>query len=53
VLHAAGEPAVTIHAYSPPLVRMGSYTVEADGRLRRFAVSYETELRQLDATPAS
>jgi len=53
VLHAAGEPAVTIHAYSPPLVRMGSYTVEADGQLRRFAVSYETELRQLDATPAS
>lgn len=49
VLHAAGEPAVTIHAYSPPLVRMGSYTVEETGQLRRFAVSYETELRQLDA----
>ena len=52
VLHAAGEPAVTIHAHSPPLVRMGSYTVETDGQLRRFAVSYETELRQLDATPS-
>jgi predicted metal-dependent enzyme (double-stranded beta helix superfamily) len=49
VLHAAGEPAVTIHAYSPPLVRMGSYTVEESGQLRRFAVSYETELRQVDA----
>jgi predicted metal-dependent enzyme (double-stranded beta helix superfamily) len=52
VLHAGGEPAVTIHAYSPPLVRMGSYTAEADGRLRRFAVSCETELRQLDAAPS-
>ena len=49
VLHAGGEPAVTIHAYSPPLVRMGSYSVEQSGQLRRHAVSYETELRQLDA----
>ncbi len=49
VLHAGGEPAVTIHAYSPPLLRMGSYTVEDDGRLRRHAVSYETELRSPDA----
>jgi hypothetical protein len=40
---------VTIHAYSPPLVRMGSYTIEPNGQLRRYAVSYETELRQLDA----
>jgi len=49
VLHAGTEPAVTIHAYSPPLVRMGSYTVENSGQLRRHAVSYEEELRQLDA----
>ena len=48
VLHAGGEPAVTIHAYSPPLVRMGSYTVEPTGQLRRHAVSYEEELRQMD-----
>ena len=48
VLHAGVEPAVTIHAYSPPLVRMGSYAVEPGGQLRRHAVSYETELRQLD-----
>ena len=39
---------MTIHAYSPPLTRMGSYAVEPDGQLRRFAVSYEEELRQLD-----
>jgi predicted metal-dependent enzyme (double-stranded beta helix superfamily) len=49
VLHAGTEPAVTIHAYSPPLVRMGSYTIEDNGQLRRHAVSYEEELRQLDA----
>ena len=49
VLHAGGEPAVTIHAYSPPLVRMGSYAVEPSGQLRRHAVSHDQELRQLDA----
>jgi predicted metal-dependent enzyme (double-stranded beta helix superfamily) len=48
VLHASGAPAVTIHAYSPPLVRMGSYAIESSGQLRRHVVSYETELRQLD-----
>jgi predicted metal-dependent enzyme (double-stranded beta helix superfamily) len=49
VLHAGVEPAVTIHAYSPPLIRMGSYTVEPSGQLRRHSVSHEQELRQLDA----
>ena len=49
MLHAGTEPAVTIHAYSPPLVRMGSYTIEPSGQLRRHAVSHEQELRQLDA----
>ena len=48
VLHAGTEPAVTIHAYSPPLVRMGSYTIEPTGQLRRHSVSHEQELRQLD-----
>lgn len=47
VLHAGGEPAVTIHVYSPPLVRMGAYTVEQDGTLQRFAISHEEELRPL------
>jgi hypothetical protein len=27
---------------------MGSYTVEPNGQLRRHAVSYEQELRQMD-----
>lgn len=48
VLHAGREPAVTIHAYSPPLVRMGAYVVEPSGQLLRHAVSYEEELRPLD-----
>jgi predicted metal-dependent enzyme (double-stranded beta helix superfamily) len=52
VLHAGTEPAVTIHAYSPPLVRMGSYTIEPSGQLRRHAVSHEQELRQLDVAPS-
>jgi predicted metal-dependent enzyme (double-stranded beta helix superfamily) len=49
VLHAGTQPSVTIHAYSPPLTRMGSYTIEPSGQLRRHAVSHEQELRQLDA----
>jgi predicted metal-dependent enzyme (double-stranded beta helix superfamily) len=38
-------PAVSIHAYSPPLWRMGTYTVEQDGTLRRESISYAEELR--------
>jgi hypothetical protein len=49
VLHTGAEPAVTIHAYSPPLLRMGAYVVESDGQLRRHAISYEEELRPLDS----
>jgi len=52
VLHAGEGPALTIHAYSPPLVRMGAYVVEPDGRLRRHAISYEEELRPLETTAA-
>ena len=42
-------PAVTIHAYSPPLWRMGSYAVGADGTLRRQSISYAEELRPIEA----
>jgi hypothetical protein len=42
-------PAVSIHAYSPPLWRMGSYTVGADGTLRRRSISYAEELRAAEA----
>jgi hypothetical protein len=39
---------VSIHAYSPPLWRMGQYAVGAGGVLRRTSVSYADELRPLD-----
>jgi Cysteine dioxygenase type I len=41
----AAAPAVSIHAYSPPLWRMGTYVVEPDGTLRRQSISYAEELR--------
>jgi predicted metal-dependent enzyme (double-stranded beta helix superfamily) len=43
-------PAVSIHAYSPPLWRMGSYGVGTDGSLRRQSISYAEELRPVEAT---
>jgi mannose-6-phosphate isomerase-like protein (cupin superfamily) len=45
VLHAGHGPAVTIHAYSPPLRRMGAYRVGADGELERESQPFEQELR--------
>jgi hypothetical protein len=42
-------PAVSIHAYSPPLWRMGSYAVAADGTLCRKSISYAEELRPTEA----
>jgi quercetin dioxygenase-like cupin family protein len=38
---------VSVHAYSPPLWRMGQYSVTG-GMLRRKSVSYADELRPLD-----
>ena len=48
VAHAGCEPAVTLHAYSPPLWRMGAYEVSPEGTLRRHSMSYAEELRPLD-----
>lgn len=39
---------VSIHAYSPPLWRLGQYAVTSSGVLRRTSVSYADELRPLD-----
>jgi quercetin dioxygenase-like cupin family protein len=50
VLHAGEGPAVTIHAYSPPLRRTGAYRVGEDGELEREAQPFEVELR---GTPAA
>jgi predicted metal-dependent enzyme (double-stranded beta helix superfamily) len=45
-MHQAGSgPAISIHAYSPPLWRMGAYAIEPDGALRRTSISYAEELR--------
>ncbi len=46
------EVAVSIHAYSPPLWRLGQYTVGDDGTLHRVSVSYADELRPLEAVAA-
>jgi predicted metal-dependent enzyme (double-stranded beta helix superfamily) len=47
VAHAGDRPAVTIHAYSPPLWRMGAYETLPSGELRRHSVSYAEELRPI------
>jgi hypothetical protein len=44
VLHIGQQAAVTVHLYSPPLRRMGSYEVLADGRLARRSISAGQEL---------
>jgi len=45
VLHSGSSPAVTIHAYSPPLVRSGAYRMGGHGELLRDVMSIEDELR--------
>jgi quercetin dioxygenase-like cupin family protein len=45
VLHAGDAPAVTLHAYSPPLDRTGAYRIGPDGELERELLSAEEELR--------
>ena len=45
--------AVSIHAYSPPLWRLGQYSVDPEGILRRQSVSYADELRPVRAPAAA
>jgi mannose-6-phosphate isomerase-like protein (cupin superfamily) len=45
VLHEGTAPAVTIHAYSPPLRRTGAYKLGPGGELERAEQTYEQELR--------
>jgi hypothetical protein len=47
VRHAGTGPAVTLHAYSPPLLSMGAYVVDEDGRLERRPLASTEELRPL------
>ena len=44
VLHAGDGPAVTIHAYSPPLRQTGAYRLGPHGELERESQSFEVEL---------
>jgi predicted metal-dependent enzyme (double-stranded beta helix superfamily) len=52
VRHHGSAPAVTLHAYSPALRRMGAYAVDEQGRLVRHALDEEVELRADAAVPA-
>lgn len=45
VRHAGEGPAVTLHVYSPPLLRMGAYVIGEDGLLARHPMSHREELR--------
>jgi hypothetical protein len=51
-LTGATDDAVSIHAYSPPLWRLGQYDITDDGLMRRVSVSYADELRPLDVPAA-
>ena len=47
VRHQSGEPAVTIHVYSPPPQRSGAYVFDPSGSLQRRSVPANEELRPL------
>ncbi|MFF4290436.1 cysteine dioxygenase [Streptomyces sp. NPDC001633] len=51
-LTGATDDAVSVHAYSPPLWRLGQYDITEDGLMRRVSVSYAEELRPM-GDPAS
>jgi hypothetical protein len=53
IRHAGSGPAVTLHVYSPPLLRMGAYFVGADGVLARRPMSPEEELQPLQGSSRS
>jgi hypothetical protein len=44
IAHGEGVPAVSIHCYSPPLMKVGQYSVDEDGVLRRNAEHGRREL---------
>jgi predicted metal-dependent enzyme (double-stranded beta helix superfamily) len=43
------EQAISLHAYSPPLWRLGQYTIDDSGVMRRVSICYADELRPLDS----
>jgi hypothetical protein len=42
--HPGGDPATSIHVYSPALWRMGHYHLDDDGNLCRSSVTYADEM---------
>ena len=50
VAHHEGGPAITIHSYSPPLIEVGQFRVDAEGHLARYPEPGRKEL--LDNTIA-
>ena len=52
-LAGAQERSVSIHAYSPPLWRLGQYSIDPEGVMRRVSVSYADELRPLEDSLAA
>lgn len=49
VKHTGSTPAVSLHVYSPPLIRMGSYGFGSDKELRRLPMFSSEPLRPLEA----
>jgi predicted metal-dependent enzyme (double-stranded beta helix superfamily) len=51
-LTGEADQTVSLHAYSPPLWRLGQYTIDDRGVLRRISVCYADELRPLEPPSA-
>jgi predicted metal-dependent enzyme (double-stranded beta helix superfamily) len=47
VRHSGVDPAVSLHVYSPPLARMGAYSIDEHGVLARHTIASSEELRPL------
>lgn len=52
-LSGAAERAISLHAYSPPLWRLGQYTIDEHGVMRRWSISYADELRPVERSLAA
>ena len=48
-LTGEAEQTISLHAYSPPLWRLGQYSIDDGGVMRRVSVCYADELRPLQA----
>jgi hypothetical protein len=48
VIHPGGEPAVSIHVYSPELRRMGAYARGERGEMQRHPVANGAELKPIE-----